>query len=202
MSYKAKGFDYGGVIAGPTGREFDKRVCDFLDTDLNQYHKVYFQFNGLMNNGQITKPELWRRVLAALGKSERYNSFIDLQAQLDNHEIHSNTLQLVDTLRKNGYKVGLLSNNTLKTANYIRSTDLVNHFDVCVMSSEIGMSKPDTKIFEYFFSKLGVSPREAIFIDDFEKSLSTAAEIGYHPIFFSSHSALIRELTSLGVRTH
>ena len=154
-----------------------------------------------MNNGQVTGPELWRMVLTELGKDDQYDEFIEFQSRLPHHEVHSNMLRLVDALRKNGYKVGLLSNNTLKAAKHIRATGLVDHFDVCVISAEVGMSKPDPKIFEYFFSRLGVSPEEAIFIDDAEKSLSTASEVGYHPVFFDSYEGLIHELGLLGVKT-
>src|SRR3989344_1141473 len=200
MLYKAIGFDYGGVIAGVTGKEFDKLVCDFLKVSLYEYREAYFKFNQLMNNGQVTGPELWRMVLSELGRSGRYDEFIEFQSKIPHHKVNLDTLQLVDRLRKNGYKVGLLSNNTMKSAGHIRSTDLINHFDACVIYAEIGMSKPDPKIFEYFFSKLGIAPHQAIFIDDAEKSLSTATEVGYHPIFFKNHNDLIRELKSLGVR--
>ncbi|OGY90991.1 MAG: hypothetical protein A3B31_01580 [Candidatus Komeilibacteria bacterium RIFCSPLOWO2_01_FULL_53_11] len=201
MVDKAIGFDYGGVIAGVPGKEFNKRVCEFLNVRLDQYREAYFKFNHLMNNGQVTGPELWRMVLTELGKDDQYDEFIEFQSRLPHHEVHSNMLRLVDALRKNGYKVGLLSNNTLKAAKHIRATGLVDHFDVCVISAEVGMSKPDPKIFEYFFSRLGVSPEEAIFIDDAEKSLSTASEVGYHPVFFDSYEGLIHELGLLGVKT-
>ncbi len=199
MSFKAIGFDYGGVVAGPVGKEFNRRVCEFLEVGLDQYHRTYFKFNHLMNNGQVTGPEMWRMVLDDLGKSERFDKFIEFQSKIGHHEVHLNVIELIDRLRKNGYKVGLLTNNTIKTANYIRTTDLVNHFDVCVMSAEIGISKPDPKIFEYFFFKLDVAPHEAIFIDDYEKSLSTAKEVGYHPIFFDNYADLINQLELLGI---
>ena len=42
MVDKAIGFDYGGVIAGVPGKEFNKRVCEFLNVRLDQYREAYF----------------------------------------------------------------------------------------------------------------------------------------------------------------
>ena len=98
------------------------------------------------------------------------------------------------------YKVGLLSNNDIAAANRFRETGLTNHFDVVVVSAEIGYSKPHTKAFEIFIERLGVVANELIYIDDTEKSLVTAKEIGYHPVLFSNYDSLLYDLKSLGVK--
>lgn len=51
------------------------------------------------------------------------------------------------------------------------------------------------------FDKLGVAPEELIFVDDAEKSLEKAPEIGFTPILFNNTKELKGKLVELGVLT-
>ena len=62
-----------------------------------------------------------------------------------------------------------------------------------------GYVKPEPKAFNTFIKDLGVAMDELVFIDDSEKSLSTAKECGYTPILFKSYEQLIAALQQLGI---
>jgi epoxide hydrolase-like predicted phosphatase len=52
-------------------------------------------------------------------------------------------------------------------------------FDVVVISSEVGMRKPEPRIFLHAAVLLGLQPTECIFIDDIEANVAAAEQIGF-----------------------
>ncbi|MFH1162069.1 MAG: HAD-IA family hydrolase [Candidatus Jorgensenbacteria bacterium] len=200
MNFKAIGFDYGGVIAGIPGPEFNKRVTDLLGVEPKTFQDVYFEFNHLMNNNILSWQDFWKKVTEELGVFDKYEDLIKFIEGLPRREINNQILDLADKLRVGGYKVGLLSNNDIAAAIRFRETGLTNHFDVVVVSAEIGYSKPHSKAFEIFIERLGVTAKDLIYIDDTEKSLTTAKEIGFYPILFTNYESLLHDLKSLGVK--
>ncbi|OGN12511.1 MAG: hypothetical protein A3C71_01940 [Candidatus Yanofskybacteria bacterium RIFCSPHIGHO2_02_FULL_43_15c] len=200
MNFKAIGFDYGGVIAGIPGPEFEKMVISLLGVELRTFQDVYFEFNHLMNNNVLSPEDFWKKVTEELGVSDKHGDLMKFIKELPHHEINEQVLDLVDKLRASGYKTGLLSNNTMVAANRFREAGLVNHFDTVVVSAEIGYSKPHPKAFEIFIERLGVMAVELIFIDDTEKSLTVAKEIGFHPVLFTSYGSLLHTLESIGIK--
>lgn len=201
MNFKAIGFDYGGVIAGIPSPEFNKRVTRLLGVNSKTFQDVYFEFNHLMNNNNILSwQDFWKKVTEELGVFDKYDDLIKFIEELPRHEINDQIVGLIDKLRTNGYKVGLLSNNDIAAANKFRETGLANHFDAVVISAEIGYSKPHPKAFETFIKQLGVEANELIYIDDTEKSLATAKEIGYCPVLFNNYDSLLHDLEVLGIK--
>ncbi len=52
-------------------------------------------------------------------------------------------------------------------------------FDAVVISSEVGMRKPEPQIFLHAAELLGLSPHECIFIDDIEANITAAEQVGF-----------------------
>jgi putative hydrolase of the HAD superfamily len=55
---------------------------------------------------------------------------------------------------------------------------------VFVTSAEIGVMKPDPRIYQAMLEKLGVSPPETIFVDDFLENVEGARRLGMRSIHF------------------
>ena len=200
MAIKAIGFDYGGVIKGNPGAIFGAGITNILGVTDEQFYQAYYRHNKAVNRGEISWPELWKLVLTDLNKSDKFQEVMALHNQVYNQSLNSNMLELVDTLRKSGYKVGLLSNNTLDEEAKMMSLHLEQHFDVLHVSASTGFVKPEPEAFNTFIKDLGVAMDELVFIDDSEKSLSTAKECGYTPILFKSYEQLIGALQQLGIK--
>lgn len=200
MKFRAVGFDYGGVIAGITGPEFERRASRLLNVDIQIFKDTYFKFNHLLNNNIISTEDFWKKLTAELERENKYEALMDFIKNLPTHEINKKILELSDKLKSNGYKTGLLSNNTIEAANKINGLKLTDHFDAVVVSAEIGVSKPDPKIFEIFIERLGIEAKELVYVDDTEKSLSTSKEIGYTPILFTNYKSLLNDLAELGIK--
>lgn len=95
------------------------------------------------------------------------------------------TLQLMDKLRQKNITIGLLSNalpNLSDTAKNL--TDKKNIFT----SYELGLLKPDIKIYQVVLQKLNAKPQEVIFIDDKQTNVEAAKLIGIHGIVFDRNT--------------
>jgi putative hydrolase of the HAD superfamily len=52
------------------------------------------------------------------------------------------------------------------------------YFDGGIISADIKISKPDIRIYKYFFSKYALKPDECLYIDDVEENVLAAASTG------------------------
>ncbi len=199
MQYKAVGFDYGGVIKGLPGSFFSAGVADLLGITKEQYQEAYFRHNKKINRGEVTWPQLWKLVLTDLGQPNKVDAVMELSNSVFDQAVNQNMLDLVDRIKAKSYKVGLLSNNTIEAGQKMRKLGINKHFDVFHISAETRFVKPEPEAFAYFAQELGILPSELIFIDDAEKSLSTAQECGFTPLLFESYEQLVKELTKLGI---
>lgn len=83
-------------------------------------------------------------------------------------KLRDNTQEVLSTLKKQGYKIGLICNTThgVVIRELLKNFHLTNYFDFTIFSDEFGLRKPRVEIFEETLSKLGVKPDEAIHIGD------------------------------------
>ena len=197
--FKAIGFDYGGVLTGLSSSEYISRISKLLKVKPIEYVEIYYKYNQKANSGEITWHQLWIYVLRELGKSDKYDELMNIFKNSNFGEINTKVLDLIEALRKKGYKTGLLSNNDNETAKTIRSSGLEKYFDVIEISSETGLVKPNPVAIEHFAQNLGVNVNDIIFIDDSEKSLSSSDEVGYMPILYSNLNNLKISLKKLNV---
>lgn len=201
-TYKAIGFDWGGVLNGRPGKYFAQAISDKLGVPIKVYQTAYFHHNQKINRGEITWQQLWQAVAAELGhgdEPELVNYILRTSQEANADNLNQDVLQLVDTLRTNGYKVGLLSNNTADKAALMRQHGLDKHFNAFDISVETGLVKPDPQAFRHLADGLGVELSELVFIDDSPKSLSTATETGFTPVLFDTYNQLLQDLAALGV---
>lgn len=87
-------------------------------------------------------------------------------------------LDLIKDLRARGVLTSLLSNSWGASDGYPRHLfdDL---FDDVVISAEVGMRKPEERIFMLAAARLGVAPHEAVFVDDVEGNITAARDLGF-----------------------
>jgi epoxide hydrolase-like predicted phosphatase len=94
-------------------------------------------------------------------------------------------LEQVKRLGQAGYRLGLLSNfgdnaRQVWTERY----PFITYFDGIVISSEVGLMKPDPEI--YYLAAAGVraKPEEIVFVDDFIENIEGATRVGMRTIHF------------------
>ena len=65
-----------------------------------------------------------------------------------------------------GYKLGIIANQKLGTAERLENWGLLQYFDVIAASAEVGYAKPDKRIFEKVLEMAGCTARESVMVGD------------------------------------
>jgi putative hydrolase of the HAD superfamily len=99
------------------------------------------------------------------------------------------TVSVLDALRDAGCRLGLVSNATAETAEAWRGTALAKRFNVAVFSCDLGVAKPDRRIYLAAAEGLGAAPTECIYVGDgADGELAGAAALGMTVIRTTEHN--------------
>jgi epoxide hydrolase-like predicted phosphatase len=103
--------------------------------------------------------------------------------------------QVIRDLRTKGVGTALLS-NSWGSGGYPRQ-DFPGLFDTVVISGEVGMRKPEQRIFLHTAELLNVEPAECVFIDDLEGNVRAAVGCGMTGVLHKDPSDTVMQLTEL-----
>ena len=143
-----------------------------LATYFRERYEPFFWAPGTVE--EVEYPGLVRELLGVFGVSvsdEELGRFLEAehQAWTPARELGSTTHALLDSLRRRGLKLGLVSNAFDPGWLLRRDLDRMGigaRLDAAVFSSEVGKRKPHPAIYEAVLSDLGVSPERALFVGD------------------------------------
>ncbi len=85
------------------------------------------------------------------------------------HHLEPAVVELIDTLRADGLKVGLISNAFDPPAlmrELFAEIGLLERLDAIALSAEVGKRKPHASMFESALVQMGVEPGEAVMVGD------------------------------------
>lgn len=154
---------------------FKNTMIEFnIEYDENYHLKIYQSINTVIwkefEEGLITQKELnierFRRLSDKLNVSfdevEFAKSYIK---HLSNASfVYNDSIKLVQSLNKN-YTLVIVTNGLKDVQNSrIRRSIIANYFKEIVVSEEVGISKPDPKIFEYTLNNIKYSDKSRVLI--------------------------------------
>ena len=107
---------------------------------------------------------------------------------------------LVNYIRnlRGSYKTGMLSNAFSDLRRVVTEVwNFADAFDEMIISAEVGLVKPDPRIYRLALDRLGVAPEAAVFIDDFLRNIEGARAVKMNAIHFSNPQQARSELDNL-----
>jgi HAD superfamily hydrolase (TIGR01509 family) len=123
---------------------------------------------------EVDQAEMFRQAFSGIG-FDLPDDVIEHIVALD-HSAYSNSitvepevLHTLEHLRQNAYRMGLVSNISLRPDLMradLERMGLAHYLDATVFSSEVGVRKPDLRIFREALDRLGVEPAETVFVGD------------------------------------
>jgi epoxide hydrolase-like predicted phosphatase len=148
--------------------------------------------------GQLTEEEVRRRYGERLGIGPQTVDALLEDAWTEYlGTMNEELVEYVRALRPR-YRTGIVSNSFVGATERERDRyafqDLV---DVIVYSHEAGCEKPDPRIYLIACDRLGVEPREAVFVDDIPEWVEAARRVGMHGIIFRDSAQAIAEIDAL-----
>ena len=96
--------------------------------------------------------------------------------------------------RSRGYKIGVIANQLPGTASRLENWGLLKYIDVVAASAELGVSKPDRRIFAYALEQAGCRPEEALMVGDrLDNDVLPAKELGMKTVWVRQGLAVYRQ---------
>jgi|1186.fasta_scaffold01512_6 epoxide hydrolase-like predicted phosphatase len=92
------------------------------------------------------------------------------------------------------FRTGIVSNSGPGAREAERCWGFEEITDDIVYSHEVGLLKPDPRIFALAAERLGVLPEEVVFLDDVEANVDAARASGWHAVQHRSTPESIREM--------
>jgi len=190
---KAIIFDFFGVISSPYYYPWLERNVDNFESQKEYFQQLSKNFDtGKFNFGDIVQ-----------NISEKTNiprEKVDLEMN-EIISINQEIVKLIGFLKSN-YKIGILSDaNSEFVQSVLIKHNIQNYFDSVVVSSDLGITKPNPKIFKAALNSLNVIESEAVFIDDHTNNVSAAQNIGIDSILYEDIDGLKKELEEYGIVT-
>jgi putative hydrolase of the HAD superfamily len=85
-------------------------------------------------------------------------------------------IETLDGLRAAGLKLGVISNCSSEVGELWDDSPFAGRFDAVVLSADVGLKKPDPRIYRLTLDSLGVEPADAVFVGDGEADELPGAE--------------------------
>lgn len=121
-------------------------------------------------------------------------------ARADAWEVYPEVPETLNALRRQGLRLGVVSNWDTRLPDVLEGLGLAPFFDALVYSSAVGAEKPDRRIFEAALRSLGVRSGEALHVGDGRlEDVEGAQAMGMHAIHLTRGRGAgeIRDLTRL-----
>jgi len=198
MTIKAIIWDVGGVLERTEDPEPRHTLAQRLGWEIGPLMDLVFGNNDdhRAQLGQISLADHWQNVRRTLGQTEH-----ELERTIEEFFAGDQLdTQLVNAIRRmrEDYTTAILSNY------FPILRDKVNHqwkiadaFDHLIVSAEVGVKKPDPKIYQIVLESVGCSPGQAVFIDDMGENIAAAREIGLHAVHFKTRDQVLEALSAL-----
>ncbi len=191
-------FDFGRVISQPKPPELFRQYERELGLKPGDFIRLVDEGDelALAVTGAITADELWQRVGPRLGLHTPSALAAFRQRFFADERLDPGVLALLRRLRGR-YKTALLSNAPDDLPEWLERLGIAGLFDVIVVSALEGVAKPDPRIYHLTLERLGIAPREAVFVDDAARNVTAAAAVGIHAVHFTTRDEVERQLAAL-----
>jgi epoxide hydrolase-like predicted phosphatase len=187
MAIRAIIFDLGGVLLRTADFSPRDRLAMRLGMTRHELENLIFggESGEKAQRGEISVRQHWEILREKLNCSPQ-----DFQALVDEFFAQDELDQaLIVYIRKlhRSYKTALLSNAWGDMRQVVAERwHFEDAFDIMIISAEVGMVKPDPRIFQLVLDELGVQPSQAVFVDDVLRNVEGAWAVGMHAIQFQT----------------
>jgi HAD superfamily hydrolase (TIGR01509 family) len=171
--------DLGGVLLNDPIEEFFNELNRLSPRNHQEIVDFYSQNLRLpLWSGSLKEKDFWQQLLG----------FVDIY-QVDSLSDYIRNLswplpasEKLQELKKVA-SLAVLSNHRSEWVRpVLNQTGLDKYFQEVFISSEIGLVKPDLKAIEYVLNRLDCNSKEVVFIDDKERNLKTAQQLGVQTV--------------------
>jgi putative hydrolase of the HAD superfamily len=178
--------DYGEVLSLPQPPKALARMAETIGANTDAFAPAYWRHRRAYDLG-LPAGEYWQRVADDLSIAGRPPVTELVALDVDSWmSFREEMWQFAAEARAGGIRTAVLSNGIRDVlARLDVERPLTAHFDVVVISFEVGCVKPDPEIFQLTLDRLGVAPADALFVDDRLENIEGARRLGIDTFHFT-----------------
>jgi putative hydrolase of the HAD superfamily len=186
--------DYGNVLSRAQDQTWMDAAARRLGADVAVFRAAYWQHRHAYD-ADLSAAAYWRRVAAAARPATALDpgdlAWLIASDVASWSVYHDEVWALAARFRAAGGRTALLSNSGPEVMARVRADHpLEARFDAVVISCEVGLAKPDPRIFRLCLERLGLSAGAALFVDDRADNVEAAARVGLQTLQFEGPDAL------------
>jgi epoxide hydrolase-like predicted phosphatase len=198
VAVRAVVFDIGGVLGITPDLGVAKRWEAWLGLRSGAFRERMSDVWTAGGVGALAEAQVYQALADRLGLDEP--ALAALTADIWEQYLGTANTELIAYARglRPRYRTGILSNSFVGAREREQVAygfaDLV---DDIVYSHEVGMGKPDPRVYRLACDRLGVRPDETVFLDDVAESVAAAREVGISAVQFRDNAQAIAAIDAL-----
>ncbi|MGH2867722.1 MAG: HAD family hydrolase [Solirubrobacteraceae bacterium] len=195
MAIEAVVFDIGGVLELTPATRWQDRWAMSLGIAVSELEARLASVWAAGEIGAVSYEEVQRHIAQTLGlDAEQLGRFMDDVWSEYLGTLNEELARYFAALRPR-YRTGIVSNSFVGAREREQGAyGFAEMCDVIVYSHEEGTKKPDPVMYRIVCDRLGVSPPDVLFLDDFDVCLQGALEVGMTAVKFTDTEQAIAEL--------
>ncbi len=208
---KAIIFDVGGVLALPLGkyalhperghRELGvhESIAKKLKINIDQWFDSIDSTYTKAIEGKISKEKVLQIISKNLNTTPKRLNKILIRSYKEKFKQNKELYKFAFKLKEQKYKIAILSDQWYVSEEALIKKRYARKFDAVVVSCDVGVRKPNPKIYKIVLRKLKLPTKECVFIDNQVWNIKPAKKLGMKTILFKNNKQVIKELNKLGV---
>jgi putative hydrolase of the HAD superfamily len=149
-------------------RRFSDQVAVTAGVDPERYWEAWFSSHHLPNRNTGPMTDFLQALFAELGVEPDLDELLSMRRERAKRVLvpRPDAVPTLEELRRRGHLLGMISVCTEDVSQVWDETPLGREFDAAVFSCDVGVAKPDPRIYQIACERLGVEPGESLFVGD------------------------------------
>lgn len=199
MHYQLILVDLGGVVVDVESDRLVHQVAQLLGKPFEEVQQAIYHDELLLpfELGGIEPQAYYEGLKARLGLPWTYERFVEAWNGIlsENRDV----TWIVQRLRTRHRLMALSNTNELHLAHMKRTVPSLSVMEEWIASCEVGLRKPDPRIYFLALERAKVLPRYAVYIDDRPELVDAGRSIGLTAIRFQNSRQLDQDLQAIGL---
>lgn len=190
-------FDFGGVIQRTEFQAPRQRLAQRLGMEYEDIDTIVFNSPTAKQAtvGEIPAQKHWEAVAKRLKVNKKDIAAIESEffaGDVIDHDI----VEYLRSLRPR-FRTGLISNAWSDMRDYLVRKKLDEVFDTLTISAEVGVAKPEARIYRTALEQAQVKAGEAVFVDDVPVNIEACEALGMKGVLFKEPQEAMKQLKKL-----
>ncbi len=198
MKFRAILFDVGSVLVQDTDTSYRDAWAERLDVSPDTLGDLVFASDVAARAavGEASYQAVWEHVAEELGLDAE--TLAQLERDFWRGDQVDETLAGFLRSLRGDYITGLLSNAWPNARQrFTEEFGLADAVDVMIISAEVGVCKPDPRIYEMALERVGVAAETVIFLDDLIENVIAAKALGICALHYQTTPRAMAAITRL-----